>query len=457
MGLLFLVHLANVVDVYWIAGRTDSLSTLFSLVCVLGFVKFLYTGGRAWLLISGVGLVGGLLSKETAAILASILLALAVLLCALDRRSPPGTPKEPRLDSTDPSPGLAPSVCKTGQILPVLSPFFLVTAGYVIYLYLRFYRPNEAGLPAMSPRAAIETLLKSLALLAFPVRPALVARVYEANSWLLVLGGGAVVVGAMIAAIWMWRRGRGNLALFMGLSILFLIPLLPTLRLGGISSRLMYLPIAILCVALAVWAWARPGAGRWIIYAIYPVVVIMALVSWQQGTLWVQNWDLTQAYCHSFRGIMTAKALDRDLIFLTTPYSNHDVPVYANDLNGALFHCLNGQFGTFSRLEWMGPLIVEGHQDARAIITLGRPEPGSFDLSLASPITHFLFPPGAQPGSRYNSSLAHLVVNAVNEQGLVTGFTVTFLEPERLDQRVLIYATNAAFYTIPHDIPPAVP
>lgn len=66
-GLIFAVHPSQVSTVGWIGGRTDSLSTLFLSIYLLGLIKFVRTSTPsryAWLTLSVVGFFSSLMSKE---------------------------------------------------------------------------------------------------------------------------------------------------------------------------------------------------------------------------------------------------------------------------------------------------------------------------------------------------------------------------------------------------------
>lgn len=79
-GLLFLLHPSHTEAVSWISGRADLLATLFSMAALLACIFHIENGSRRYLLVSLFSFALALLSKESAASLPFIIVALGIYL-----------------------------------------------------------------------------------------------------------------------------------------------------------------------------------------------------------------------------------------------------------------------------------------------------------------------------------------------------------------------------------------
>jgi hypothetical protein len=423
LALLFVAHPANVTNVYWISGRTDSLVTLCILSGLLSFSQWRETGGRFWFSLTGVALLGGLLAKESGVVFVPLLLAIRLLRPYREQPLPPHQSAE----------------------RPALILFSLGATAYLLYLARRFYWPAPVGLPVAEPAGMVEALLTFPILLALPNRQSALIHLYRANPWLLIFGAASLAIGLVTAVVWLQAYSHSTRRLLLVLASLVLIPLAPVVvATGGLSSRHIYLPLAMLCVAAAGWAAAGPDRfGRRALTLLYVLAALLALAAYQDGGVWLRNWQLTQAYCHTFQTALRQAPPDPPLLFLTMPHTLQDAPLYSNDLNEALYFCRHGRFGRFSRLSWTGSMVAKTAVANNMVII--EQKAGNITALLPSPDSYFLFPPGARLGQIYTSALFHLTITALHDDGLVSGFTITLPEPALLDRLYLFAFTGAEF------------
>src|SRR5579872_3731687 len=86
-ALIFALHPIHIESVAWVSGVTDPMLAVFSLACILYFIRFRKRGRYFLLALSLLFYAGALLSKETAIIVPGLLLAYE-LFCAGKETTP---------------------------------------------------------------------------------------------------------------------------------------------------------------------------------------------------------------------------------------------------------------------------------------------------------------------------------------------------------------------------------
>jgi hypothetical protein len=420
LAFLFLLHPAVVPSVFWISSRVDSLMTVFYLFGIYGFLCFLRNRCNLWgLCASAVGLAGALLAKEMAVTLVATLALLWLLF---------------RIRAGDPFPKDA------GRRRYLWGTLFLnlgVTVAYLLFLWTRFYRDGQAsGLLRFGVQEIMETVVATTLLLFLPNNKSLLQQTYEQHPWLLALGFFLLLAGVALALWWLHNRhdtrSRRLVPLLLALWLAPLAPLFPT----GVNTRRMYLPLAMVCIALAfVPALDRGDTGsspdhepgtltRWLTRLLTLAMPVLAFASVIYGNVWVHNSRLTDAYCDSFRTLMTDSPTDTPILLLVAPGRARDVPLFSNDANPALYHCLTGEFGTFSRFLFLSQFRTES--EVPGTFALDSPRPRTFELSTTAPSDSFFLWPGAGAGGKYEDEFLTIDVQEVRMTDRVSHFTVTF-------------------------------
>ena len=237
-ALLFSTYPLHFENVAWISGRTDLLAFLFAGLSVLSFIRFVKTGKRLPLLVSGAAYFLGLLGKENV-----ILLPLAFFL-VLHRRE-----------------------ARPGRALTRLWPHALALAGW---LALRFNAVGAANLGGSG--RSVRDLLTAVGFYGwrtiFPFSPSLTVDPLPVfrNTALLVLG--AALVGLLALSVRQaWRKDPAPAWpywAFLGWA-LFLFPSVAVIfsptAISLLAWRFLYLPSAVLAAALA-WLLERHSRMR---------------------------------------------------------------------------------------------------------------------------------------------------------------------------------------------------
>jgi hypothetical protein len=416
LALLFVAHPLGLTAVTNINARLDSVMTLFYLASLWSFIRFSDTGHRRWLIVTGLALLASLLSKEMGVTL------VGALWLWWHWRQPEAT------------------TYKTWGWL-ALSLYVLVTLLFVAYLYGRFYQ-SPAATPNFNLGYALSTFVVFPLLLLLPNRQSLLLQIYQAYPWLLWLGAAAFGLLLVGFLIWACRRcHRRELLLASGWIIISLLPL----ALSGINSRRAYLPLAMTCLALAIISGRLPSRWHQWRPMLLAITAVFALISFLQGQTWLGNWQIMQTACSSLPPL----APDAEPIFLTTPATANDAPIFANDLNGTLYFCQRQQFGSYTRLGATGHLILEKGSFVPGMVTLAHLQPSRYDLAIHIPHAYFDFPREAQLGQSYRGDLVTISVTAVRPDGRVTAFTAQFTQPDLLKTNDLFYFTGTAFQPVP--------
>lgn len=411
LALAFLLHPLVVTDVHWLAARSDSLCALLYLGGVLALLGHL-RGGGAWLLwLAAVAPVPAALAKETGLTLVVALWAVWLL----HRSEEPGAGGAP-----------APSPERLRAARRALLAGSALTGLLAAALALAFWRHAPGTLSWRGPAGPAGALLVAV--------NAVVPRIDEfdlrrwglARPWLGWAGaaaGAALAAGAAVLALRLGgRRGALRLAL---LAALPAAPLLPLLAVGWSRERLVYLPWAMGLVALALLLGGRPAARQraaaWAGLALLP---LLAWASAARGAVWRENARYLEDACASFREIAAGIPDDLPLLLVTAPFSRAEAPLYSNDPEEALGHCLTGSFGRVERLRvYTGLALAEaGAPPHRTVGAEDRPERRLFRRRAAPGAANLRPLLDRRPGPALGDRLAALRVTEVGPTGDAAAF-----------------------------------
>lgn len=426
LALVFLLHPLAVAPVYWLASRVDSLVTLFYLLSILGFLRLMAGSSPllALLMVAG-GAAAALLAKEMAITLPVVLL----ILWWWSRHTPAGQ--------------RAPA--RRPWLLPAWLATVAAAAVYILFLWLHIYRNSARGLPTFGVRSAGEALISGLLVLVAPNRRDYLVGVYYERPWLLpvaliLLGGGALL---LIAALRRHAGAQRPRLWPVAASALFLVSLLPLLPVGA-NSRRMHLPLALLCLVAALSTVALPRLRRPLLLLLAALLLPAALLSRHDGAIWLENWRLTQRYCRSFQEQLRAGE-ERAFLLLAVPGHARNTHLFANDANEALYHCIHGEFGQFSRFLVLGELRSQRALPAGAAVS--QPAPGHFVVTPLDEDDFFVLWPDARENARYGDEQLGVTVDALAAPGRVQQFTVQADAAAFTDIMVLSFR-GAEFYRL---------
>ena len=238
-ALLFSVFPPHFENVAWISGRTDLLSFLFAALSVLSFSAFLKKKKYAWLFLSVLFFLAGLLAKE------NILLLPCLFLIVIWRKR-----------------------IKARDILPVLAPFLLAGA---FWFSLRAMAFGNAA-PTLSGRSVLDFFSTIGFYTARMVTPfGLTVTVDSApvfaNPAFTTIGALIIALfGASLIVVLDRKRRHMNAPVFLSGYVLFLLPsvavIFSSLSLSLVAWRFLYLPSAVFVTGLTYLAfrWVRPRA-----------------------------------------------------------------------------------------------------------------------------------------------------------------------------------------------------
>jgi tetratricopeptide (TPR) repeat protein len=226
-AVLFSVFPPHFENVAWISGRADLLSFLFAALSVLGFLTFLKKNRRAWLVLSALFFLGGLLAKE------NVFLLPCLFLMVLWRR---GT--------------------KARELLAVSCPFVLAAA---LWFSLRAMAFGH-GAPALSGRSILDFFstigfYSARLVIPFGLTVTVDSGPVFANPVYTALG---VLISALFAVsiilVLDRRRRMIDAPLLLSATILFMLPsiavIFSSLTLSPVAWRFLYLPSAVFVAGL---------------------------------------------------------------------------------------------------------------------------------------------------------------------------------------------------------------
>jgi hypothetical protein len=426
LSLFFLLHPLAVAPVFWLASRVDSLVTLFYLLAILGFL-YLMEGRRPllFLLMTLGSYAAALLSKEMAVTLPGVLFILWWLWVHSPVQRRARTPRS--------------------WLLLAWLGTAITTGAYFLFLWLQIYDSGMSGIPSFSIRGAGEALVSALLVLVVPNRNDYLVGVYYARPWLLPAALALLGTGAVLLAAFLQRRASRQLprVSLLALSALFLITLVPLLWVGA-NSRRMHLPLAVLCLAIAFLVEALPRLRRSLLHLFSALLLPAAIVSFYDGSVWLENWHLTQQYCRSFRQHL-APGEERGFLLLTVPGNARNTHLFSNDANTTLYHCLHGDFHQFPRFLALGELRT---QHAVPLgVTVSQPEAGHFVLSPVDEDDFFVLWPDAEVDVRYGDEQLSVYVNSLAAPGRVKQYTV-IADQAALQDIIVLSFRGTEFYQL---------
>lgn len=212
---------------------------------ILSFVFYFKSRHKRWLTFSILALCAGLLSKESSVTLDLALVQIFVIVVNW------GAPRF-SLDKD-----------MRRWVGLTLGAMLILTLGYILYVYLRFYSQPGVLPPVVDLRQALETIVTFTILYLFPNRQSILIQIYREQPILLTLGLLAILVGFVLVILLFYKRLKKKdlhlLAVLICLPAISIIPFV--LFVGGISSRMMYLPLMLACISLAGWVLAKPKAS----------------------------------------------------------------------------------------------------------------------------------------------------------------------------------------------------
>lgn len=367
LGLLFLLHPANVTDVYWISGRTDSLVTLFFLLSLFIAVKLFQTERFCYGLLLLLTVTCALLTKESGIAVVGVLwLIYGVFLLTREE-------------------DLLASVKRSSRSTAFLIVSTLIEAGYLAYIYSRFYvgtgRLVERSLGSMIEVAA-SFMLKAV----YPYNEMALIQIYRNQPWLLLLAAAGIILLALLVVMMGMKSDLHSFLIFLLGGAITAVALGPFLLvLSGLGNRLIYLPLAALCISCAIWVLAYASLAKPLQWGAIILVPIFAASSYTGGKAWVANWQLTQEYCEAFRTAVKDDPAESGFLLLGWPEESGSVPIFSNDINQALYYCRYDQFGYFQNARIILPIYAENNAAWPKISVRGDMDDNPYQFELIAP------------------------------------------------------------------------
>ncbi len=275
---LFGVHPAHVEAISWASALGDPLMTVFMLLSVLAFLRWMEQGRWVWWLASFVTGTAGIFTKETGVVLPVVLLATVL---ALRSRAKPGLP-----------------------VLAATIPFF---ASMIVFLGLRqnvLQSFSHTLTPATSPQMIFtwpSALLFYLRHMFWPSAVVPFYPVFIVSDWksLQFFGPLSVLIAASALLGYLLWRSTERRNFYVCLTWI-LIPLAPALYMKALApfelvhDRFLYAPLVGFCIAaVLVLRWitghieAR-GEGRVFSLVAVALIILFSIETMNQ-MLWWQN------------------------------------------------------------------------------------------------------------------------------------------------------------------------
>jgi hypothetical protein len=255
---LFAAHPIHTESVDMVQGRTDLLATLFMLLSLLAFRRYLVgstpAGATAAATVSLLGFLGALLAKENAVMWPALAIGLAWA-------DPPATQPRRRVG------------VMLLAVMAVLSAYLLArraVLGAILEADLRGLATPRVGLVPM-------TLIGYVGLLLWPFSLSFIRQVPAPETWtdFRVLGAGLLAAAILGGLVLLARRDR-LAALGAGWTVVTLLPVLNLVPIPGfaMAERYLYLPSVGFCLLVA--ALLRRGLSRGASAARVPLLAALA-------------------------------------------------------------------------------------------------------------------------------------------------------------------------------------
>ena len=407
-GAWFCLHLANLTDVYWISGRTDSLCSLFFLLGFWAFLRLWESRAQVWVAFTWLCVLAALLCKEQAIVFVPVYATWSWYRIRFHRATP----------------SMAIKVCFAGIL--VLSSAYLSFIG-------RFASRMGQGIGMASPVQMLSNMTKNWIFLAAPFSSA-----WMAEHRIPLLMAGLLVSLTLALSVWRyWRKGKESLdcrtlAVFVAVISLTMLP--TAVFLQSTSPRLLYLPAALMAILTARWLMGRP-----VFFHVLFVLSLLAmtLASIREAGHWRRNDALAKRCAADFARVMKSMSPDKPFVVLGAPATRHGRLVFGNDMNHAFYHATYKRFGHFGngsvvgQIEWRG-----GEPQIRAQKT----GPGTYECEIAAP-SAFIYDPLAAVGSEFEYGAGKTTILAMPGRGRVSAFRFTF-RSKLLKEKPLVFDFN---------------
>ena len=423
---LFLCHRSSVPNVYWISPRAEMLACMGYLTAILGFLR--YSNGRSPLAPVALFLSGAflaLLSKESAVTIPVVLEILWWLTKS----------KNPEADSV---PGRS-----VGPLVGWSAALCLL---YVAYLAGRFY-VRSGGVPMVSFGELARGAARGAVLLLTPISESRLQLLTQTISpSLTVIAFGVLLVLVVVFGL---RNPRG-LVLTVGLPLVAFLPLLVIQ--GGGPARVLYLPVALVCIGIA----ASQGARTLRVAACAGILgAIMAAASFGAGSEWVRNWDLAGSCCRDFKRISDRSA-EAPVILLTSPRSIGDAPVLSNDARAFLYFCLNRSPGYHQNLETVAEVVLADSAGSFPVVRQSRADSSAIAYRVQPEDGWFVIPSSGKRqldvGETITTVVGKLrVLQPFYGAGVVSGFEIELGESNTSSDQIIVEFTGTGFRALPSD------
>lgn len=359
-ALVFLLHPVVVSNVCWIAGRTDLFATMFVLASLVAALRALEPRGNALVrgAIAMLLFACALASKESALAVPGWWMgasAIALTSIAKDHRR---------------------------RALAMTLAGVALSALWAMMLWARFYGSlGRDELPVFTLRSLVRGVAAIPMVLVLPNSESLLRRLAGGHRTIIALAAAMAIAFAVVAA----RRAlkaassRDDRAVIAGAGLVVVSAFAPPLLSGvNASSRLMYMPLAAMCIAGAcvfavlTRARTREGTSRWRWAWLLPLGV-MAYGSLRGDHRWVDNSERTERYCAEYaasRSEAIASGHPKPALFVTYPADLDSVPLFSNDLRAALAACEARYLPNASPRDDVlafAPVSIEGPRSAEAV------------------------------------------------------------------------------------------
>lgn len=319
-ALFFGLHPIHEMSIYWIAGRTDLLCTIFYLASVLLYARaFARPRERraSLMVVSLLTALGAMLAKEMAI---SIPATIAIVSWRL------------RDDIADPR-------ARAAAGLRAAAPYALVVAGVIVGRIV-LLENNLFAAGGVHGGVPIGALVRNLAtyvgMLVVPVGQERIAVLLRAHPALFVIVAiVALVAGA--AVVYRWRRRLGPV-LFLG--ALLIATLVPVLRLA--MRWYLYLPSAFFALALGWMFWRLIGRRRTAGLVLLGVIAVgFATIDVAAALRWIAASRIATHLGTELPAVVGPLAPGDTLLFVTVPGKNGPTPIFNLGFGGTVRHHLS--------------------------------------------------------------------------------------------------------------------
>jgi len=406
VGLWFCLHLANMTDLYWISGRTDSLSTLFFLWGFYAFLRLLDAPNPRWVIAVWFFMAAALLTKEQTVVFAPVCFFWFWYRSRQNRR---------------PSPACR--VCLGGMAV--------LTLAYLAFIlwFSKTVAPH-AGFPLIDIGQVLRNLVKGSIFLVSPFSTDWMAQHRGLTLALSVLTLVVLAIGTW--QLYLKKAGAPDPKTVAVYAALVLGAMMPAAAfLSEASPRLLYLPIALMAIVGARWLMRNHHWYRWMFCL---SLMTMVIASTYEASQWLGNDVLAKRCAKDFVRVMATVDPERPFVVLGAPATRNGRLVFGNDMNHAFYHAAYGTFGRFHRgsavgqIDWRGAtLVIDGEK-------IGE---GSYRRRIAPP-SAFIYDKSAEIGSEFRYGPGKTVIIDLHGPGRVSAFEFSF-RSKLLKEKPLVF------------------